>query len=231
MPPINARYVLVLSCVCAMAVGAGCASDRGPRRERQEQRAAEAAIPEMEAGGVFFGGQVEVAVLLNRGGFHVAPGKGDDAAAERGSESAGRGRGGFRGGFGRRGGRGEGGERGEFGGRGERGGFGEGGGQPVPHIAAANQPPVQLHLRLINHTKTELHIAVPDFESELGNFVVQPDTITVPAGGSADAYPMTSRLGLTQATVPLTVELQLNGRTETQTLSLHVKPAAPTAKR
>ncbi|HVU31978.1 MAG TPA: hypothetical protein VHE61_00990 [Opitutaceae bacterium] len=204
--------------IAVLSLLAGCASERGPRygvATNDRDAVPPPPAPEMEAHGVFFGGQVDVDVVLNRAGFGPHGVRGGEAGGggRHGGGSfagfGGRGRRGFRGG--------EGGERREGGGGEE---------SPSPHIVASNQPPVALHLRLTNHTSAPLVIQVPDFDSDLGNFVVQPDTVTVPPNGSADADPMTSRLGVTAAQIPLTVTLQINQRVDTQVLSLHLKPAS-----
>lgn len=224
-----------LGLTLATAIGtfvAGCASDRGGA-----PRGGPAAppVPEMEAHGVFLAGMLDVDVLLNRAGFAPA-GKGDG----RGGRDRGPGGGGSAsiggsvgpanfGGRGDRGGRGGGGPGGEGP---RRGDDGDG---PAMRIRASNEPPVRLHLRLTNHDATALVIEVPEFESQLGNFVVQPRRLTVPGHGSIEAEPMTSQLGVTMSEIPLTVTVRINGKPERQTLLLRVKapdsgaPAAPTS--
>jgi hypothetical protein len=185
--------------------------------------AAEAATPEMEASGTFFSGEVEVETLLNRGGFspRVGSAGGGDSDSGAGGGSGRRGGGG--------GGRGGGGR-----GRGASAspasaGSGEGtGADPAPRIYASNLPAVRLHLRLTNHGASPVDIEVTDFDSDLGNFVVQPEKITLPPGESVEADPMTSRLGVNSDTIPLKVTLRSGDKSETQVLNLHlIKPAAP----
>ncbi len=213
----------------------GCESDshrgRGPSPAAAESAAA--AIPEMEAQGTFFAGKIEAEVLLNKAGFAAR-----DAAQGEGRGGGSRGGGGFRGGFGggggmgggRRGG-GMGGGRGGGGGgdemAGSRGGPGSDDG-PRPNIHASNEPPVRLHLRLTNHGTEPVDVEVTDFDSDLGNFVVQPAKVTVPAGGSIEVNPMTSRLGVKADEIPLIVAMRVAGQTEKQTLTLKVKPSAAT---
>lgn len=153
---------------------------------------------------------------------------------------------GGRGGAGMAGARGGGGRRG-----GQRGGGGgEGGGafspagpaQPArgPAIRASNAPAVQLRLRLTNHGESALEVEVLDFNSQLGNFVVQPARLTLPPGEPVETEPMLSRLGVPAVEeIPLTVRLRFGGRsgqTETQVLRLRPRaeavpalPAAPLA--
>lgn len=187
--------------------------------------------PELEARAKFFDGQLETEVLLSRSGFSPRPGR----AAGPGGEN--RGRSGFSGGFGgaaggKRGGGGSGVERS---GGGPRGDSPASRGSPArdddprPRIVAENQPPVQFHLRLTNHGPAALEVEVLDFNSALGNFVVQPRKLTVAPDASVEAEPMTSRLGLTSTEFPLTLRLRSASRTEQQILILHpiASPASP----
>lgn len=142
---------------------------------------------------------------------------------------------GGRGGAGFSGGRGGGGRRG-----GPRGG-GEGSGatpssgsaQPArgPAIRASNAPAVQLRLRLTNHGEAPLEAEVLDFNSQLGNFVVQPAKLTLPPGEPVEAEPMLSRLGVPAVEeIPVTVRLRVGGKTgpvETQVLRLRPRAEPP----
>ena len=198
--------------------------------------AAAVPVPRMEAKSLFFDGQIEIEALLARAGTNWSR---DDESAGSGSSRGGGRSGGRSGGF--SGSMGGGGMRGGFGGgRGGRGGRGGGGGGPdegggdagarPPPIHASNQAPIQLRLRLTNHGTAPADVAVEDFDSALGNFVVQPEKITVQPGESVEAEPMISRLGVPDAELPLTVKLHLSGRSEQQVLTLRaVKEAAPPA--
>jgi len=69
---------------------------------------------------------------------------------------------------------------------------------------------------------------VPDFNSDLGNFVVQPPKILLLPNQPTEADPMISRLGVGSDEIPLTVAIRANGRVEKQVLVLRVvKPAEP----
>ena len=180
---------------------------------------------------MFFSGQIETEVLLGRGGFSARPGaKGEARTA--GEE---RGRGGFSGGIGGGGG----GRRGGGGGGAGRGGGGgrEGGGEapasrgtarenedgtPVIHIVASNLPPVRLQLRLTNHGSTPVEVEVPDFNSSLGNFVVQPEKMLLLPDQPTEANPMISRLGVGSDEIALTVAIRVDRRVEKQVLVLRV---------
>ena len=218
----------------ALAVGlCSCESDHASRRDRGgEPAVARAPVPEMEAHGTFFAGQIETDVLLGRAGFPArAAGRGDAA-------SGGRGGGGFRGGFGGGGGGRRGGMGGGRGGGGgdaasERGQAARSGDEPGPNIRPVNETPVRFHLRLTNHGAAAIDVEVADFNSDLGNFVVQPRKITLPPGEPIEADPMISQLGVKAEEIPLTITIRANGRSERQVLPLRVKAtpaaAAPSA--
>jgi hypothetical protein len=187
----------------------------------------------MEARAMFFSGQIEAEVLLGRGGFPVRTAARGEARSGSGGEE--RGRGGFSGGFG---GGGGGGRRG---GGGRGGGAGAGGetpasrstarenadGNPAIHIVASNLPPVRLQLRLTNHGPAPVEVEVPDFNSSLGNFVVQPEKLLLLPAQSTEANPMISRLGVGSDEIALTVAIRVDRRVEKQVLILRVvKPAA-----
>jgi hypothetical protein len=212
----------------ALLLLAGCATERRPHSDwvGAESGAPPApSVPEMEAHAKFFTGQIEAEVLLGRLGFAPRPAEmaaGASSGGERGrGRSSGGGPGGRRGGMG---GSHGGGERG-----GETAGARSGDSQPGPKIRPNNAPPLQFRLRLTNHGGDPVDVEVPDFNSALGNFVVQPRKITLPPGASVEADPMTSRLGISGDEISLTVTLRTNGKTETQLLTLRPKPVAPPA--
>ncbi|HWA08256.1 MAG TPA: hypothetical protein VG838_02195 [Opitutaceae bacterium] len=200
-----------------LLVLAACASDRrSPPPPPPTTAPAEAAIPEMEAQGTLLAGRLKAEVVLNRAGFAGRP----RAAGDTGDGPPGAGGGGRRGGGGGRG-----------------GGRGRGGGNaPVAaedksdsdaslHVRASTLPPVRLHLRLTNLGSAPIEVEVTDFDSELGNFVVQPDKIPLPSGESVEAEPMTSRLGLTSSEIPLTVGVRVGEQSDHQVLTLRVVPS------
>jgi hypothetical protein len=181
----------------------------------------------MEARGLFFGGQVEAEALLARAGAQWARNEESGGTGTSGPRSGGHfnGGGGFGGGHG--GGRRGGGHGGSGGGEGPGGGPEEGI-QRAPPIHAANQPEVQLRLRLTNHRDVPIVVEVVDFNSDLGDFEVQPESITVQPGASVEADPMVSRLGVGADAIPLTVRLRVEGRSDQQVITLKaVKEEAP----
>ncbi len=158
--------------------------------------------------------------MLGSGGF-AARDAGRVARAGGGGE---RGRGSVGGGGGSGGGGRRGGASGARGGGSERGGElprpgASSGDEPAPKIRPVNAPPVQFHLRLTHHGNEPLDVEVTDFNSALGNFVVQPRKLTLPPGGTVEADPMTSRLGVSAAEIPLTLTIRAGGKTEKQVVS------------
>ncbi len=90
-----------------------------------------------------------------------------------------------------------------------------------PRARPANGLPLMIHLQLRNTGTTPLEVAVRDFVSPLGNFVVQPATLTVPAGESAEFSPMTSFVqGDLPDEMPATLALRVAGKTEKQVIVL-----------
>lgn len=81
-------------------------------------------------------------------------------------------------------------------------------------------PPVTLHLILINTTNQPLTATITDFNSDLGNFVVYPDTLVVPAGQTAEPTAMVSQLGVTSDEIPVTVSVRLGREKETHAVVL-----------
>jgi len=190
----------------------GCASDQHAHHRADFTAADEAkAAPEMEGHADFFTGSLGVEILLNRAGFAGREGRGGDSASR-------------------------GGHRGFGGGRGRRGRRGGGDTPPsdegdasAPHLVAANLPPVRLHLRLTNRGDQPLEVAVTDFDSDLGNFVVQPAKLVIPAHTAVEADPMTSRLGLEAPAIPVAVAICVAGRVEKQTVMLQELAPPPPA--
>lgn len=174
----------------------------------------------MEAQATFLAGQIQAEILLNRGGFSErrgrAGGSGGGSANPAGADS-------------RRDGRGKSGARGSGGALAE-GRAGDRDDSPVQRILPTNLPALRLHLRLTNLGATPIDVEVTDFDSELGNFVVQPDKIRLTPNGSAEADPMTSRLGIASDAIPVKVSLRAGGQMETQVLTLQPnKLATPPA--
>jgi hypothetical protein len=175
----------------------------------------------MDAQAAFFDGKIGVEAMLAKSDAVWKNPTPAESARSSGRRSGGGGfNAGFGGGGGGGGGRRGGGRRG--GDREEADARKEGDDAPRgPTLRASNAPPVQLRLRLTNHGSTPIDVEVLDFNSDLGNFVVEPKKITIPAGESIEADPMTSRLGVPALEqIPLTVRIRVNGKIEQQVLEL-----------
>ena len=196
-------------------------------------------IPNMDASGTFFANMLAVEVHFGRVPRPRLAASGTNAPDSTAPADSGKG-GGKRGG----GGKGGGGFRGGGGGSGRRGGGGGGeagdySGDPLmrgvpdtsdrtPNIREERNPATQLRLALTNHGTAPVVIEVLDFNSILGDFVVQPEKITVAPGATVEADPMISRLGIPTEDIPIKVRLSNGNASEQQTLVLKMPPT-PTA--
>ncbi|HXQ81751.1 MAG TPA: hypothetical protein VN775_10580 [Opitutaceae bacterium] len=81
-------------------------------------------------------------------------------------------------------------------------------------------PPVTLHLILLNAGPDEVSVRMVDFDSDLGNFVVDPDTVTIPPGRTAEPTPMVSQLGVNSDVIPFRVRLRLGKASESRTITV-----------
>ncbi len=89
-------------------------------------------------------------------------------------------------------------------------------------------PPVTLHLILTNAGADAVTVTISDFESEMGNFAIEPDTLTLAPGQSAEPTSMVSQLGVSSDEIPFKVTLRIGKTRETQTvLARIIQGAAP----
>jgi len=79
-------------------------------------------------------------------------------------------------------------------------------------------PPVTLHLNLRNLNGQPMSVEVSTFDSDLGNFAVEPASIVLPPHQLVQPEPMISQLGVTSDVIPVKITLRLNGQTETRTI-------------
>ncbi|MBK9989418.1 MAG: hypothetical protein IPP19_01465 [Verrucomicrobia bacterium] len=191
----------------------GC-SDQPPKPNlRAEQMAAANAKPAMLAQDSYFDGKLLVEASLGQGfgarGEHGGvPGDGYHGGVHHG--------GGMRGGPG-------GGPGGDMGGPG-----GEemaGGRNSHLTLQASSLPPVALRLRLTNQSKENIVVTFVLCKSELGDFAVRPEKLTLAPGETIEPDPMRSSMGLTTSELVLEVSLRMAGVVEKKNLIL--KPVAP----
>jgi len=81
-------------------------------------------------------------------------------------------------------------------------------------------PPIVMWLQLTSTAGSTLNVEIVDFNSDLGNFAVQPEKVALTPGNSVETEPMISRLGVTSLDIPVTVTLRINGKNETHVLTL-----------
>jgi hypothetical protein len=93
-------------------------------------------------------------------------------------------------------------------------------------------PPVTLHLILENTSGGPVTISIADFESDMGNFAVEPDTLTIGAGLTSEPTPMVSELGVNADVLPFKVSLKYGATKETKIIQVGIvhDEAAPAAK-
>lgn len=98
-----------------------------------------------------------------------------------------------------------------------------------PRVKESPLPPVALRLRLTNTTDAPLEIEFVECNSQLGNFAVQPRTLTLEPKQPGQPDPMISLLGVTAPELPVTLALKIAGQAEKKVLTLkpvQVPPAA-----
>lgn len=170
----------------------------------------------------FLSGKILATVIVSN---QRTPHFGPDDRTKSGGESGGRGMpGGMGGGMGGRGG----GMGGPGGGMGGGPGDEGGGGAERPQgrmMRESSMPPLSVTLELANISDKPLKVQVWELNSELGNFAVRPDVFTLQPGTKAGPNAMTSRLGLSTSSLPVTLVLRAEGDEDKQVLVL--KPTPP----
>jgi hypothetical protein len=102
------------------------------------------------------------------------------------------------------------------------------------YVNAKNQigsplPPVTLHIKVLNTQKSAVSVEIEDFDSDLGNFAVEPAIVVATPGQTVEPNPMVSQLGVTSDEIPVKVSLRLAGKRETQTILVRSLVVAPPA--
>jgi hypothetical protein len=82
-------------------------------------------------------------------------------------------------------------------------------------------PPVTLHLFITNTTAAAITVKLIDFNSDLGNFAIDPDTLTIQPGQVGEPTPMVSDLGVTSDTIPFSVTLKVGSDRESRSVTTH----------
>lgn len=98
---------------------------------------------------------------------------------------------------------------------------------PRPTLGESHLPPVMIRLKFENLTDGPLTVDVFDFTSPLGNFVVDPEMLSIPAHAIVEPHAMTSRLGLAGEGLFIKLILHLNGQRDERTIRLAPKGAHP----
>jgi hypothetical protein len=83
-------------------------------------------------------------------------------------------------------------------------------------------PPVTLHLILTNRSPSPMTVTIADFDSDMGNFAVDPDTLTIAPGQSAEPTPMVSELGVSSDVLPFKVTLKYGAARESRTFPVSI---------
>ena len=216
---------------------AGCESQPERHGHHNDGDSAEPAARPivMEGTAVFFDGRLAASVSLTRG---IGSAPGDKPGGGSGDNNGGGGGGGRGGGMGggMGGGHGGGGRGGGMGGGMGGGRGGMGGGSPADFEGGeaprrgggqfgSPMPPVTLCLSVANKAQdgAPLEVEIVDFDSDLGNFALKPDHVSLAPGQTGGPGSVVSRLGVTSAEIPVKVTLRLAGKKETQSVVLRPK--------
>ncbi len=89
---------------------------------------------------------------------------------------------------------------------------------------SAPGPALTLRLSLQNLGANNLEVQIVELNSELGNFAVRPERLTLAPGQAGEVDPMISQLGVVAQSIAVKLVLRVAGQTESQTLIL-TKPA------
>jgi hypothetical protein len=102
---------------------------------------------------------------------------------------------------------------------------------PAARRARESQmPPALLRMQLENTGGATMVVEIKDMNSDLGNFAIRPDTVTLKPGEAVEVEPMQSLLGVDSYAIPVTITLRAAGQTQTRILTLRpVLPPAGTA--
>src|ERR1035438_2487717 len=178
----------------------GCKTPRPPDELAQAVSIGERPVA-MSGAAPFFGGQMNVTVTISRGIGRGTAGEGPGGRGGSGGRRKGRG--------------GKSADTEDFSGMDND--------QAIAYMQAkaavgSPMPPVTMHLKIQNKGTQTATVEVLDFESDLGNFAVHPDLLSMAPDQVAEPDPMISQLGVTSDEIPVKVSLKSAGKTETQTI-------------
>jgi len=81
-----------------------------------------------------------------------------------------------------------------------------------------------IHLRFTNNGTAKAELLIADFLSPLGNFVVEPEKLSLEPGQTIEVEPMTSRLAGEISGATVTLALRLAGQGEKKNVVLVIVP-------
>jgi hypothetical protein len=81
-------------------------------------------------------------------------------------------------------------------------------------------PPVTLRVQLENRGTEPIEVSVTEVNSELGNFAVRPEKLTIAPGEKGVLDPMVSQLGVTSDEIPVRLSVRLGAKRESQIIAV-----------
>jgi hypothetical protein len=81
-------------------------------------------------------------------------------------------------------------------------------------------PPVTLRVQFENRGSEPIEVGISEVNSELGNFAVRPEKLTIAPGEKGALEPMVSQLGVTSDDIPVRISIRVGGKKETQIVSV-----------
>lgn len=216
----NPVSTLLSSSALALSVlFVGCESPHSRRHAREDRNPGPPRVA-MRGEASFFEGTVKAEVTLSAGRPPIDVADSEDDTSHKG------GHGGGGGGHGGHGGGGGGGRRGG-GQRPEETDTGSEEESRGPAMRPIGMPALTLRLKLENTTTETVEILIHDVVSDLGNFAVRPERLTLAPKSAAEVDPMVSQLGAMADELPVKVVLRTQGRTETQIVVVKAIPPTP----
>ena len=86
--------------------------------------------------------------------------------------------------------------------------------------AGSPMPPVTLRVLLENRGTEPMDVEVTEVNSDLGNFAVRPQKLTLAPGEKGTLEPMVSQLGVTSQEIPLKLAVRVAGKKESQVVTV-----------